>query len=261
MNDEQLLRYSRHVMLPGLDIDGQEKLLASTVLIVGLGGLGCPVALYLAGAGVGRLILVDDDKVDLGNLQRQIAHQTAGVGRNKAESARDAVLALNPDTQIEVHTERLAGDALIKLVASVNAVIDCTDNFTTRFALSRACVLNKVPLVSGAAIRMEGQLSVFDARNPESPCYHCLYEEGDDLDASCSSNGVLAPLVGVIGSLEALECLKVLAGVGTPLVGRLLLFDAAGLQFREMQLRKNPECVVCGAGRDADPGFRRGDAD
>jgi molybdopterin/thiamine biosynthesis adenylyltransferase len=248
MNDNQLLRYSRHIMLPGLDLDGQERLLASTVLIVGLGGLGCPVALYLAGAGVGRLVLVDDDRVDLGNLQRQIAHATAGIGRNKAESARDAVLALNPDTQVDVHTERLAADALVKAVAGVDAVVDCTDNFSTRFALNRACVLNKVPLISGAAIRMEGQLSVFDARNPESPCYHCLYEEGEDLDASCSSNGVLAPLVGVIGSLEALECVKVLAGVGSPLVGRLLLFDAWGLQFREMQLRKNPECVVCGAG-------------
>lgn len=247
MNDEQLLRYSRHLMLPALDIDGQEKLLASTVLIVGLGGLGCPVALYLAGAGVGRLVLADDDKVDLGNLQRQIAHETVGIGRNKAESARDAVLALNPDTQVELHTERLAGDALIRAVAGVHAVVDCTDNFTTRFALSRACVLNKVPLISGAAIRMEGQLSVFDPRDAQSPCYHCLYEEGDDLDASCSSNGVLAPLVGVVGSLEALECVKVLTGIGTPLVGRLLLFDASRLQFREMQLRKNPECVVCSA--------------
>jgi molybdopterin/thiamine biosynthesis adenylyltransferase len=245
MNDEQLLRYSRHVMLANLDVDGQEKLLASTVLIVGLGGLGCPVAMYLAAAGVGRLILADNDKVDLGNLQRQIAHVTAGIGRNKAESARDTIKALNPGVEVELRPERVEGDALIKLVAGCHAVVDCTDNFTTRFALNRACVLNKVPLISGAAIRMEGQLSVFDSRDPKSPCYHCLYEEGDDLDASCAANGVLAPLVGVIGSLQALECIKVLAGTGKPLVGRLLLFDATGLQFRELQLSKNPECAVC----------------
>lgn len=245
MNDEQLLRYSRHVMLANVDVDGQEKLLASTVLIVGLGGLGCPVAMYLAAAGVGRLVLADNDKVDLGNLQRQIAHVTSGIGRNKAESARDTLLALNPGVEVEVHQERVEGAALVKLVSRCDAVVDCTDNFTTRFALNRACVLNKVPLISGAAIRMEGQLSVFDPREPLSPCYHCLYEEGDDLDASCAANGVLAPLVGVIGSLQALECIKVLTGSGTPLVGRLLLFDATGLQFRELQLRKNPECAVC----------------
>lgn len=246
MNDEQLLRYSRHVMLPSLDLDGQEKLLASTVLIVGLGGLGCPVAMYLAAAGVGKLILADDDKVDLGNLQRQIAHVSAGIGRNKAESARDAIAALNPGIDVAVHTQRLEGEQLSAIVAGCDAVVDCTDNFTTRFALNRACVANKVPLISGAAIRTEGQLSVFDARNPQSPCYHCLYEEGDDLDTSCAANGVLAPLVGVIGSLQALECVKVLSGLGLPLCGRLLLFDASGLQFREMQLSKNPECAVCG---------------
>ncbi len=245
MNDEQLLRYSRHLMLANLDVDGQEKLLAATVLIVGLGGLGCPVAMYLAAAGVGRLILVDNDNVDLGNLQRQIAHVTAGVGRNKAESARDTLHALNPGVVTDLYKQRLEGEELDRVVASCDAVVDCTDNFTTRFALNRACVKHRVPLVSGAAIRMEGQLSVFDSRRPESPCYHCLYEEGDDLDASCANNGVMAPLVGVIGSLQALECIKVLAGTGTPLCGRLLLFDATGLQFREMQLRKNPECPVC----------------
>lgn len=250
MNDEQLLRYSRHVMLANLDVAGQEKLLASTVLIVGLGGLGCPVAMYLAAAGVGRLLLADDDKVDLGNLQRQIAHATGGIGRNKAESASATLRALNPDVKLDIYKQRLAGEALERLVAGCDAVVDCTDNFTTRFALNRACVLNRVPLISGAAIRMEGQLSVFDPREPQSPCYHCLYEEGDDLDASCAANGVLAPLVGVIGSLQALECIKVLTGTGTVLCGRLLLFDATGLQFREMQLRKNPECVVCGDASD-----------
>ncbi len=250
MNDEQLLRYSRHLMLASLDVAGQEKLLASTVVVVGLGGLGCPVAMYLAAAGVGRLILADNDTVDLGNLQRQIAHATAGIGRNKAESARDTLRAMNPRVKVEVRTTRLEGEELAALVAACDAVVDCTDNFTTRFALNRACVRSRVPLVSGAAIRMEGQLSVFDARQPESPCYHCLYEEGEDLDASCASNGVLAPLVGVMGSLQALECIKVLAGIGKPLCGRLLLFDATGLQFRELQLRKNPDCSVCGGASD-----------
>ncbi len=245
MNDAQLLRYSRHLMLANLDVAGQEKLLAATVLIVGLGGLGCPVAMYLAAAGVGRLLLADHDTVDLGNLQRQIAHVTAGIGRNKAESARATLCALNPDVKVDVHTQRLEGTELASLVAGCDAVVDCTDNFTTRFALNRACVQSRVPLISAAAIRMEGQLSVFDARQSNSPCYHCLYEEGEDLDASCANNGVLAPLVGVMGSLQALECIKVLTGTGTTLCGRLLLFDASGLQFREMQLRKNPECAVC----------------
>jgi molybdopterin-synthase adenylyltransferase len=245
MNDDELLRYSRQLMLAGFDVAGQEQLLAATVLIVGLGGLGCPVAMYLAAAGVGHLVLVDDDRVDLGNLQRQIAHTTAGIGRNKAESARDALLALNPGVRIDIHPTRLAGAALQQLVAGSTAVVDCTDNFTTRFALNRAAVAAGVPLVSGAAIRMEGQLSVFDPRQPGTPCYHCLYEEGEDLDASCASNGVMAPLTGVIGSLQALECIKVLSGTGTPLYGRLLLFDATTLQFQEMQLQKNPACPVC----------------
>lgn len=250
MNDEQLLRYSRHLMLANLDVAGQEKLLASTVLIVGLGGLGCPVAMYLAAAGVGRLLLADFDTVDLGNLQRQIAHATGSIGRNKAESARATLHALNPGVNVEVHTQRLGGEELAALVAGCDAVVDCTDNFTTRFALNRACVRSRVPLISAAAIRMEGQLSVFDSRRGDSPCYHCLYEEGEDLDASCAQNGVLAPLVGVMGSLQALECIKVLSGTGTTLCGRLLLFDAAGLHFREMQLRKNPECAVCNGASD-----------
>jgi adenylyltransferase/sulfurtransferase len=245
MNDEQLLRYSRHLMLANLDVAGQEKLLASRVLIVGLGGLGCPVALYLGAAGVGELVLADNDRVDLGNLQRQVAHGTADIGRNKAESVRDRIQALNGDVKVTVIAERLAGDKLRGLVASCDAVVDCTDNFTTRFALNRASVSAKVPLISGAAIRMEGQLSVFDPRQSSAPCYHCLYEEGDDLDASCASNGVLAPVVGVIGSLQALECIKVLSGIGTVLCGRLLLFDAVSMQFRDMQLQKNPQCPVC----------------
>lgn len=245
MNDEELLRYSRQIMLPHFDVEGQEKLLAAKVLIVGLGGLGCPVAMYLAAAGVGHLTLTDNDSVDLSNLQRQIAHQTASVGRNKAESARDTLCALNPHTGITLITERLVDEALLQAVAGSSAVVDCTDNFRTRFALNRACVASKVPLISGAAIRMEGQVSVFDSRVPQSPCYHCLYEEGEDGDLTCSENGVMAPLTGIIGSIQAMECIKVLTGCGTSLSGRLLLVDASGMQFREMQLRKNPTCAVC----------------
>lgn len=245
MNDEELLRYSRQIMLPHFDVEGQEKLLAAKVLIVGLGGLGCPVAMYLAAAGVGQLTLVDNDNVDLSNLQRQIAHVTASIGRNKAASARDMLRALNPQTQISIVTERLAGEAMQKTVAGSSAVVDCTDNFSTRFALNIACVENKVPLISGAAIRMEGQVSVFDSRTPESPCYHCLYEEGQDGDLTCSENGVIAPLTGIVGSIQALECIKVLTGCGTSLSGRLLLIDAFSMQFREMRLHKNPDCPVC----------------
>jgi adenylyltransferase/sulfurtransferase len=245
MNDEELLRYSRQIMLPRFDIEGQEKLLAATVLIVGLGGLGCPAAMYLAAAGVGHLILVDDDDVDLSNLQRQIAHATASIGRNKAASARDTLQALNPQTRITTIRQRLAGEAMLKAVAGSLAVLDCTDNFATRFALNRACVANRVPLISGAAIRMEGQVSVFDSRMPESPCYHCLYEEGQDGDLTCSENGVIAPLTGIVGSIQAMECIKVLTGCGTSLSGRLLLIDAFSMQFREMQLHKNPVCPVC----------------
>jgi molybdopterin-synthase adenylyltransferase len=245
MNDEELLRYSRQIMLPRFDVEGQEKLLAAKVLVVGLGGLGCPVAMYLAAAGVGQLTLVDNDDVDLSNLQRQIAHETASIGRNKAESARATLHALNPHTQITTVTERLAGEAMLKAVAGSSAVVDCTDNFSTRFALNRACVENKVPLISGAAIRLEGQVSVFDSRMPESPCYHCLYEEGQDGDLTCSENGVIAPLTGIVGSIQALECIKVLTGCGTSLSGRLLLVDAFSMQFREMRLQKNPDCPVC----------------
>ncbi len=245
MNDEELLRYSRQIMLPRFDVDGQEKLLAAKVMIVGLGGLGCPVAMYLAAAGIGQLVLVDNDAVDLSNLQRQIAHSTASIGRNKAESAHDTLRALNPHTRITVIPERLAADALLQAVAASSAVVDCTDNFSTRFALNKACVESRVPLVSGAAIRMEGQVSVFDSRVSGSPCYHCLYEESEDGDVTCSENGVIAPLTGIIGSIQAMECIKVLTGCGTTLSGKLLLVDAYNMQFREMQLKKNPACPVC----------------
>ncbi len=246
MNDDQLLRYSRHIMLPDLDIEGQEKLLASHALIIGLGGLGSPVAMYLAAAGVGELTLVDFDSVDLSNLQRQIAHSSERIGVNKAQSAAQTLSALNPDINIHVIEQRLDGERLQQLVAGVNLVLDCTDNFATRFAINAACVAARVPLVSGAAIRLEGQVSVFDSRQPNSPCYRCLYEESTD-DLTCAANGVLAPLVGVIGSLQALEALKLLAGFGDSLAGRLQLFDARRGQWREMKLPRDPECPVCGA--------------
>jgi adenylyltransferase/sulfurtransferase len=245
MNDEQLLRYSRQLMLPGVDVAGQEKLLAARVLVLGLGGLGCPAAMYLVAAGVGHLTLVDHDTVDLTNLQRQIAHTTASVGRFKVDSARDTLLALNPTITIETVAARLEGELLADLVKRHDAVLDCTDNFAIRFALNAACVAARVPLVSAAAIRLEAQISVFDPRQPDSPCYRCLYEEGTEADQSCAHNGVLAPLVGIVGSLQALECLKLLIGFGTSLSGRLLLLDAARLEWRELRLRKNPDCPVC----------------
>lgn len=246
MNDDQLLRYSRQIMLPDVDIEGQERLLASHALIIGLGGLGSPVAMYLAAAGVGELTLVDFDAVDLSNLQRQIVHTSACIGVNKAQSAAQTLSALNPDITIHVVDQLVDSERLQQLVAEVNLVLDCTDNFATRFAINAACVAARVPLVSGAAIRLEGQVTVFDARQPNSPCYRCLYEESAD-DLTCAANGVIAPLVGVIGSLQALEALKLLGGFGESLVGRLQLFDARTGQWREMKLRRDPSCPVCSA--------------
>lgn len=245
LQDEELLRYSRQLMLPGFDVAGQEALLNAAVLIVGLGGLGSPVAMYLAAAGTGRLILADDDVVDLSNLQRQIVHDHASIGQGKTRSAAQSLRRLNPAVEVEELTERLQGAAMHRLVQGCSAVVDCTDNFTTRFALNEACFAAGVPLISAAAIRMEAQLSVFDPRDAASPCYRCLYNEGSDEDLSCSENGVMAPLVGVVGSMQALECIKVLSGYGTPLVGKLLLLDALTMQFRTMQLKPDPECPVC----------------
>lgn len=245
MDDQQLLRYSRQILLPQLDIDGQQRLLDSRVLIVGLGGLGAPVALYLAAAGVGTLVLADNDEVDLTNLQRQIIHQTADVGRSKVESAADSVRALNPEVEILQLPQALAGEELIKAVANVDLVIDCCDNFATRQAVNAACVGLRRPLVSGAAIRLEGQLSVFDSRRDDSPCYECLYGSGEETALSCSEAGVIGPLVGLIGSLQALEALKLLAGFGEPMIGRLLLVDALGSRFREMRVRRDPACSCC----------------
>lgn len=244
MNDEQLLRYSRQIMLPDVDLDGQDKLLAARVLIIGLGGLGSPVAMYLAAAGVGHLTLVDFDAVDLTNLQRQIVHTTARIGMNKAASTAQTLRELNPGVKIETIEKLLATDELVAQVKLATVVVDCTDNFQTRFAINAACVAAKVPLVSGAAIRLEGQVAVFDARAETSPCYRCLYEEDSD-DLTCAANGVLAPLVGIIGSMQALETIKLICGFGSSLAGRLLLLDARHSQWRELKLPKDHNCPVC----------------
>ncbi|MDT8398024.1 MAG: molybdopterin-synthase adenylyltransferase MoeB [Pseudomonadales bacterium] len=245
MNDNDLLRYSRQIMLPQLDLVGQERLLAARVLVVGLGGLGCPLAMYLAAAGVGHLTLADADKVDLSNLQRQIAHFTPAIGSSKVSSIRQTLGLLNPGINVRGLEERLQGTRLEEEVANHDVVVDASDNFSTRFAINRACVRQRVPLVSGAAIRMEGQLSVFDSRVAHSPCYACLHPEGQDIDLSCSENGVLAPLVGIIGSMQAVETIKLIAGLGRTLCGRLLLVDVQTMEIRELRLARDPQCPVC----------------
>ena len=239
LTDEELLRYSRQILLAQIDIDGQLRLKNASALIVGLGGLGSPVALYLAAAGVGTLHLADFDTVDLTNLQRQIIHDGSTVGQPKVDSALARLRALNPDIQLVAHRRALDEDSLAAAVDAVDLVLDCSDNFGTREAVNAACVKSGKPLVSGAAIRLEGQLSVFDPRRAESPCYHCLYGHG-------SEAGVVGPLVGLVGSLQALEALKLLAGFGEPLVGRLLLLDALGTRFRELRVKRDPGCAVCG---------------
>jgi len=245
VDDQQLLRYSRQIMLPQFDVAGQQRLLDSHVLIIGMGGLGSPVAIYLAAAGVGQLTLVDFDSVDLSNLQRQIAHTTADIGRPKVESARECLLALNPEVQVEVIAHKLEGDELAAVIAAADVVIDASDNFATRFQLNDACVAARKPLVSGAAIRMEGQVAVFHNELDDSPCYRCLYRDEGELAQTCSENGVLAPVVGVIGALQATEAIKVLTGMGETLGGRLMLWDAMGMEWRTMKLKKDPGCPVC----------------
>ncbi|OBY91656.1 molybdopterin-synthase adenylyltransferase MoeB [Pseudomonas sp. AU11447] len=247
LTDNELLRYSRQILLPQIDVDGQLRLKDSRVLIVGLGGLGAPVALYLAAAGVGELHLADFDTVDLTNLQRQIIHDSQSVGVSKVDSAIARLTAINPDVKLVAHRQALDADSLDAAVAAVDLVLDCCDNFGTREAVNAACVAVKKPLVSGAAIRLEGQLSVFDPRREESPCYHCLYGHGSEAELTCSEAGVVGPLVGMVGSLQALEALKLLAGFGEPLVGRLLLIDAVGSRFRELRVKRDPQCAVCGA--------------
>ncbi|KAB2872277.1 MAG: molybdopterin-synthase adenylyltransferase MoeB [Burkholderiaceae bacterium] len=246
MDDAQLLRYSRHILLDEIGIDGQQRLLASHALVIGAGGLGSPAALYLASAGVGRLTLVDDDRVDLTNLQRQIAHTTARVGQPKVESARAAVAAINPDAQVRALAQRVEGDGLDALVREAGVVLDCSDNFETRHAINAACVRTRVPLVAGAAIRFDGQISVYDPRDPTCPCYACVFPPDAAFDeVACATLGVFAPLVGIIGAMQAAEALKLLAGVGSSLAGRLQMLDARSMQWSEMRLVRQPACPVC----------------
>lgn len=246
MNDEQLLRYSRHILLDPIGIDGQTRIRESRLLIVGAGGLGSPAALYLASAGVGKIILADGDTVDLTNLQRQILHGQSSLGLAKALSGQTALARINPEVTVVPVTERLAGQQLEALVADVDAVLDCCDNFDTRHAVNRACVAHRVPLISGAAIRFSGQVAVFDARRADSPCYHCLFPEGEDAEEMrCAVTGVFAPLTGIIGATQAAEALKLISGAGQSLAGRLLLLDALNMEWRSVRYGKDPHCAVC----------------
>ncbi|MGB7541957.1 MAG: molybdopterin-synthase adenylyltransferase MoeB [Burkholderiales bacterium] len=246
MTDEQLLRYSRHILLPEIGIEGQERLLASSALVIGAGGLGSPVALYLAAAGVGTITLADGDAVDLTNLQRQILHTTQSIGEPKAASGRAALAKINPEVRVVPVQRRLEGEELDRLVAAASVVLDCSDNFTTRHAVNRACVRRRKPLVSGAAVRFDGQVSVFDLRDHSSPCYHCLFPENAELDeVRCAVMGVFAPVTGIIGTIQAAEALKLLAGAGESLKGRLLILDALAMQWRTIGLARDPACEVC----------------
>ncbi len=245
MDDQQLLRYSRHILLPQVDAVGQQRLLDATVLIIGLGGLGSPLAMYLASSGVGHLILADGDSVEISNLQRQIIHTTADIGRPKVDSAREHLLQLNPHIRITTLAQRLDESNLLKYISQADVVVDGSDNFATRFAINRACVKVRKPLVSGAAIRFEGQVSVFDPRRADSPCYHCLYKEVDEEELRCAENGVLAPVVGMIGTLQAIEVLKLLINIGENLAGRLIIIDALTMDIRTLKLTKDPACPIC----------------
>jgi molybdopterin-synthase adenylyltransferase len=247
LTDDLLLRYSRHILLPEIGVAGQARVCDSSVLVIGAGGLGCPVALYLGAAGVGRLVLADGDTVDLTNLQRQIGHATSAIGINKADSLAHSVRAINPEIDIVPLHERLAGGALLEAVAAVDLVVDASDNFATRHAVNRACVQLGKPLVSGAAIGFSGQLAVFDSGRADSPCYHCLFpDHADEPELRCAEAGVISPLVGVIGAMQALETLKYLARAGEPLVGRLLLWDGLRAEARVMKVPRDPACPVCG---------------
>jgi len=246
MNDEQLLRYSRHILLPEIGVEGQEKFLASTALVIGAGGLGSPVALYLAAAGIGTITLADGDAVDLTNLQRQILHTTESIGKPKAASGREARAKINPEVKVAPLQRRLEGEELDRLVAGASVVLDCSDNFATRHAVNRACVRHRRPLVSGAAVRFDGQVSVFDLRDDSAPCYQCLFPENAELEeVRCAVMGVFAPLTGIIGAVQAAEALKLLAGAGETLKGRLLILDALAMQWRTVKLARDPSCAVC----------------
>jgi molybdopterin/thiamine biosynthesis adenylyltransferase len=247
MDDMQLLRYARHILLDEIGIEGQERLMAARVLIIGAGGLGSPAACYLASSGVGHIVLADDDEVELSNLQRQILHTTARIGWPKAESGKKMLSEINPEAQVQARVQRLTGTALDQLVAEMDLVLDCCDNFATRHEVNRACVAHRKPLVSGSAIRFAGQVSVFDLRDDASPCYHCLFPQEDGVrELRCAETGVLAPLVGIIGSMQAAEAIKILAHIGEPMVGRLLCLDALSMQWNEVRFARDPVCMVCG---------------
>ncbi len=247
MNDNQLLRYSRHILLPQVEYAGQEKLTQSHALIVGAGGLGSPVALYLAASGIGKLTICDFDEVDLTNLQRQIIHTTQSVGINKAVSAQQTIYEINPEVEVQAVEQKSTEAQMTALVHDADVVIDCSDNFATRYALNRICFVEKKPLVSGAAVRFEGQITVFDFRYETSPCYHCLFPDtGDDQELRCADNGVFSPLVGMIGTAQAAEALKCLMNIGESLQGRLMLLDALTAEWRTIKLARDPACSVCG---------------
>ncbi len=253
MNDHQLLRYSRHILLDEIDIQGQEKFLAAHALIIGAGGLGSPAAFYLASAGLGKITLVDNDTVDLTNLQRQILHTTERVGHAKALSGKQTLEGINPTIEINALVERVDDQRLLELVRQADVVLDCCDNFKTRHAVNRACVAAGVPLVSGAAIRFDGQIAVFDTRKEDAPCYACLFPPDQEFEeVQCSTMGVFAPLVGIIGTTQAAEALKVVAGIGESLAGRLLLLDARTMEWSSIKIARNPACPVCGE-RHASP--------
>ncbi|TXH39492.1 MAG: HesA/MoeB/ThiF family protein [Burkholderiaceae bacterium] len=253
MTDDQLLRYSRHILLDEVGIEGQERVLAAHALIIGAGGLGSPAALYLASAGVGRITLVDDDVVDLTNLQRQIAHTTERVGQPKVASAATAMAAINPEVQVQAVQARVDAAALDALVGDADVVLDCCDNYATRQAVNAACVRHGKPLVAGAVIRFDAQITVLDPRTAQSPCYACIFPPGAELEeVRCSTMGVFAPLVGVVGAMQATEALKLLAGVGTSLAGRLLMLDGRSMDWSAMHVQRVPGCPVCGSGSVCD---------
>jgi len=248
VTDDQLLRYSRHILLPQIGIDGQENIVKARALVVGAGGLGSPAALYLASAGVGTLVLADGDTVDLTNLQRQILHRSDAIGVAKPESGKRTLGQINPECRVVALSERLSGERLEQEVALADVVLDCCDNFATRHAVNRACVKYRKPLVSGAAIRFDGQVAVFDSRRDDAPCYHCLFPEAQDVEeVRCAVMGVFAPLTGIIGAVQAAEALKLLIGCGTSLAGRLLLLDGLGMEWREIRVPRDPACEVCAA--------------
>lgn len=250
MDDTQLLRYSRHILLNELGIDGQEKILASHALVIGAGGLGSPVALYLGSAGVGRITVVDHDEVDATNLQRQIAHTLDRVGQFKAESVRTAIAQINPDVTVDAVTQRADMALLNALVPQADVVIDCCDNFETRHAVNLACVVHRKPLVSGAAIRMDGQVSVFDSTQADAPCYACIFPpEQLPEETRCATMGVFAPLVGIIGTVQAAEALKILSGMGSHMAGRLLMLDGRELSWTDIRMQRNLACPVCASAR------------